>query len=242
MKTFLGKITGITTMIVTGIILTGSSASYQKTGGNSKNFTQERELSHFDGIEVSGAMEIILIQGDKEKVIIEANESLMDRIHTKVKGTSLHIYTKDIETSEDIKITVMLKDLNELEISGAVNLTTDGMIKTTNLEIDCSGAAKMDMELVAQSIECDFSGGTKITMKGNTHDLEMDISGAAKVSAFEMKAVNCEFDISGAAKAEISCNEKLEVEVSGTAKIVYKGDPQVQQSVSGVASVSPYKK
>lgn len=242
MKVLLKISMNMVAIVLAGSLLAITPACAQKIKGNGKVVEQERELNSFNSLDISGAVEVILIQGSEELAIVEADENLMDYIFTEVKGSTLKIYTKDIKSSDELKVTVKLKELSGIEISGAVSLKSKSVMNTESLIIDCSGAAKMELEVTTQSIECDISGGSKLKLEGSTRDLEMDVSGAASVDAFDLKAINCEFDISGAAKAEISCNKKLEVEVSGTAKIVYKGNPEVEKSVSGVASVSKYSR
>nr|MBC8147197.1 DUF2807 domain-containing protein [Bacteroidota bacterium] len=53
--------------------------------------TQQREVEDFDGIIVSGAFNVFISQGDKQKVIVEAPEEIIEKIQTKVKSGKLEI-------------------------------------------------------------------------------------------------------------------------------------------------------
>jgi hypothetical protein len=223
------------------VALSITTACGQKIKGDGNVVKEERSVSGYTEIDASGALSVTIIQGDAEGVIVEADKNLMDYIITKVSGNTLKLYTKEsISNSTKMHVTVKVIKLEGVDISGAVNVNTKGIINTSNFEIDCSGASKIDLKITTQNLEGDISGGSKISLSGTADKFSMDISGAAKVDAFDLKTNICEFDISGAAKAEIYCSDKLEAEISGTAKIVYKGNPSVESDVSGVASIEKY--
>jgi hypothetical protein len=230
-------------MVLTAFMLTaGTSGIYaQKLKGDGNVVSQNREVSGFTQLEVSGIISMKLKQGNEEGVKVTTDSNLQEHVITRVSGNTLKVSTKeDIKDVTELEVVVTASDLKRIGISGAVKFETDGAFKASMIELDCSGASKVSAEFISRTIEGDLSGGSKIELRGSTDLLELDVSGATSIQAFDLKANTCEMDVSGAAKAEIYCNERLEAEISGAAKIVYKGDPEVEKSVSGVASIDAY--
>ena len=85
---------------------------------------QERILEPFSGIKVGGAFNIVLDQNGEHSVTIEAEEDIISRIRTEVKGDILHIDMKWDWSWRDPEVTVYvyLDELESLDLSGASNV------------------------------------------------------------------------------------------------------------------------
>jgi len=72
----------ISAFLVTLLMLTGCNVIGEIGSGNV--IRQERKVSSFNGIEVSGVFHVDLTQGTTNSVIVEADDNLMDIIRTEV--------------------------------------------------------------------------------------------------------------------------------------------------------------
>ena len=209
--------------------------------GSGNVTTEKRDVSNFNGIDISNAFEVILKQGNNESLIIEADDNLMELIVTEVRGGVLKIYSeKNFRHPKSLKIFITFKEIDFIELSGAVELTNDGKLTFDKLEIDGSGASEIDLELEADELEIEFSGASEIDLKGKITDVEISISGASEISAYDLETDFMDIDISGAAEAKVFVNKKLNVEASGAASVRYKGNPSIDTDVSGASSVKRY--
>ncbi len=79
--------------------------------GNGNVVTEERTLnSDFDQVKGSAGLEVLLTQGDENKVVVEADENLMQYIETDVENGMLHITTSEnIGRSNSKKVYVTFK-------------------------------------------------------------------------------------------------------------------------------------
>lgn len=209
--------------------------------GNGRVVTEERNVSDFNGIDISNAFEVILKQGSSESLTIEADDNLLELIVTEVRGGVLKIYSeKNIRHPKSLKIFLTFKEIDYIDISGAVELTSDGKLIFDEIEIDGSGASEIDLELEAEKLEIDFSGASEIDLKGKVTDVEISVSGASEISAYDLETDFMDIDISGAAEARVFANKELNVEASGAASVRYKGNPNIYTNVSGAGSVKRY--
>jgi len=221
-----------------------SSCSYAFNGikGDGNVVKEKRDVSSFSGIDVGGAFKVFLTQGSTEKLEVEADENLLEIITTEVKAGTLYISTKkDINDSEALNIYITFKELHEMEVSGACQLSGEDKFTFTDLEMDCSGASDIELKLIANSLELDCSGASNITLFGSVPKVEMDVSGASHFDAYDLEVENYEIEVSGAAGAKIFVTGELSAEVSGAAHLKYKGDARItHHDVSGAGSMKKY--
>lgn len=221
---------------------TGCSYPFNGIKGNGNVIKQTRELSSFSALEVGGAFNVVLKQGDKESVVVEADENLIEFIITEVRGKSLVIRSsEEINSPKTLNIYLTFKTLDEMEISGACKVTCDDKLIFTELELECSGASDVILKMVATDLQLDLSGVSQISLFGSANTVNLDLSGASDLDAFELEVDKYNADISGASHANIFVKSELASDVSGAAGLKYKGDPStVNNEVSGAASVKKY--
>ena len=209
------------------------------TSGDGNVLKETRKVSTFDAIDVSGAFDIIIKQGVAEEVTVEADANLLPIIRTEVVGGTLKIETrKPVHHVTVMKIYVTVKDLKRIDVSGAVDIQTDGRLTVPELSIDGSGASDAKMDIAVQKLKLDCSGASKLKFSGTAVDVNMDLSGASDIFGFDLAAENYDIQISGAGTAQINVSKKLHAEISGAGSVKYKGSPtEVDQSVSGAGSI-----
>jgi len=233
----------ISASLFIGAIASASTGCLYADGvrGDGNVVKEERSVSDFTKLDVSGAFTVYITQGNKEELVVEADKNLMDMIETRVSGSTLKISTEgSIRDFDELNIYLTYKSLEEIEISGAVELTTENRMKTKDLELDVSGAAELDMSIEAELIYADFSGASDVEFAGYTKEMNVDVSGAAKLDALELETETVKIDVSGSADAKVYVKEKLYADVSGAANLRYKGDPKVNSDISGAGSLKPY--
>ncbi len=203
---------------------------------------QDRPTGSFTEIEISSAFKVVLTQGNIEKLTLEGDDELLQRVITETRGNKLIINFKDGTYNKSFKeVTVYLtfKTLSSIELSGAVNLNGTNEMNFNDLELECSGATKINLNLNASKLDCDFSGASNLSLEGNVQALDIDVSGASKVNAEDLVVKNCNIDCSGASYIAIHVTDKLRAEGSGASKISYKGNPSIVESdMSGASKMS----
>jgi len=237
-------ITRVTAVFATILMFSFSLQSCYFNGinninGNGNVVKQDREVSAFSGIDVGGKYEIVLTQGEKESLSIEADENLLEYIETKVKDGVLYINsTESIGKCKALVVNITFKELDNLDLSGACDVWAEEKLAFDRLEMECSGASEIDLKINATYIEFDFSGASEIKLEGEAGEIDLDCSGASEFYAEEFEVENYTIDCSGASSCRLFVTNKLDVESSGASSIRYKGNPQIiNKDVSGAASI-----
>ena len=208
--------------------------------GNIK--TEDRSVSSFKNVEVSGAAKVFVSQGDQSSVKIEGDENLLQYIEVNQEGDKIVVRERpgfNLQPTSDLKVYVTAPVYNKIDASGACDII--GQTKIVNpedLDLQVSGAGDIRMEVDAPRLSADVSGSGSIDLKGQTKDVRLDLTGAGKAHCYDLLAENAKVDITGAGSAEVYASVKLDADVSGAGDVRYKGNAStVNQNVSGAGSV-----
>lgn len=227
----------LTTTLLLAILMMASSCYFTSVDGNGNIQTTSREVSSFNAIQAGGSFNIIITQGDTEALSLEADENLHDIIDTYVKGNTLYI-----ESTENIgrgtkKLYITVKELRDIDLSGAVELTCKNSLKYDQLNIESSGASDFSFDGYGQNLSIQCSGASEIELYGKADSAQISLSGASEIDAEEMKVKIMSLEMSGAGEAEVYVTQTLNVDISGAASVRYHGNPSVTKSISGAGSI-----
>lgn len=134
---------------------------------------------------------------------------------------------KDLRVGNNPRINVYLQmnDMEELDISGAASVNFEGEYKSNDLDINLSGASKINqLNVKGKSVNIECSGASKSIIGGNfSEEVEIDLSGASKLEyAGNSREFNAE--ISGASKLTLSGDYKdTDIRCSGASSVQIEG-------------------
>ncbi len=207
--------------------------------GSGNVIVENRKVSDFTKLDISGAYKIILKQDSTLSVSISADDNLLKYIKTENNGDKLRIYSKkNLRPRGDLTITIGVKSLKSIETSGAVEVSSNGKIIVQDLKFDLSGATKITMDLNAANVTTDGSGATRVNLTGQASSHHVDLSGASKINALDFVVGDYEIETSGASKCEINVLNTLNIHSSGASTVRYRGNPKtVNDDKSGASSV-----
>jgi hypothetical protein len=202
--------------------------------------TEVREVSGFTGIEISTFGRVNLSQGDSESVSIRGSDNVVPVIRTTVRNGVLLIESDEnnnvtgIHASNVVTITIVVKDLSSLTISGAADVEMDGL-STSSFEFTMSGAGQFGLDaLHADSLDVTLSGMGDVEISGEVTAALIDIPGAGSVRASDLRVQTAEVNISGLGGATVWVTDQLTGEISGGGSVSYYGNPQTNTNSTGL--------
>lgn len=231
-------------LLVTLIVILFSSCDLvggERIRGNGNVKVENRTISSFDAVYVSGNADLYVKEDSVFSVRIETDENLMEYIITELDGSTLKIRSKDgvnLKSSRSIKVFVSAPSFKHFKASGACDIFSENKITSSaTIGIDISGASDVKMELMAPMVEAELSGAGSLTLSGQTKDFSVDGSGSTDINCFDLQTEYTDIELSGAGNANVFASVKLDVRVSGAADVRYKGNATVNQKISGAGSV-----
>jgi hypothetical protein len=210
--------------------------------GSGRIVKETREVKSFDAIEASGAFHIYLSQGNKESLVIEADDNLLQYIEASVRGGKLYLETRGMGfRSATLRAHITVRDIDEIKASGAVKITGETPLDFKRLRVNVGGAADIDMEVFGDLMEVKVNGAGKIYLTGEVEKMGIKLSGASKLNAETLYTRFMDVNISGAGSANVNVEEVLDAKISGAGNVRYIGDPKVHSKISGAGKVRRLK-
>lgn len=225
-------------LLVVAIIIAILAACQGGIVGNGRVETREKEIGNFNRLVIKGNFHVFLEQSGKPSLRMEMDENLLDVVRITEEGNTLRIETKiNILQAREKNLYIGIKDLERIELGGAVKLVADSVMKFESLGILASGAVRLNFEIEARQLKLDLEGASESDISGKVDELRMQLSGAGDFDAFDLITRDAEIDLSGAGGARVYATEKLDVTISGAGSVRYRGEPEVHKKISGIGSL-----
>ena len=230
--------------IVAAIALIGAP----NLAGAAEPVRETRVATGFTRLEIDGQADVILRQGTREGLTIEATPHALAQIDSEVMGRTLSISLRDQRRwwewilggapTRSPRITVVFIQLDQIETAGAVNLRANGF-KAADLRLELSGASTLRIgDLQATRLRLDGSGAIKAEVAGKVGAQFVELSGASMYQAGALSSDNATLQISGAGKALVNAATTLKVEISAAGVVQYIGNPRLEKEISGVGKIT----
>ena len=238
----MNKMLFVITFLFTALVIgaCGININVDLEQGSGNVVTENRDVSNFDRLDLSGIGDVTLIQGDQEALKIEAEDNVIKHITTEVHDETLFISfdRKAIIPTKPVKFFVNMRTIHSLDTKGVTNLTS-GSIHTDRLEISISGTGNNELDdLICDTLSINVSGAGNFQAAGKVNDQQVTLSGAGNYEGEDLQSKNADVTISGLGRVALWATDNLNVTISGTGGVDYYGTPHISQQISGVGKIN----
>ena len=191
------------------------------TEGSGVAATQARDVAAFNSVELAGSNNVLIRVGEKQSIVVRADDNLLHRVTTEVQSGRLVIANTpgSLTTNSPMSVEINVPTLNALTLSGSGNIVVNG-IETESLKLTLPGS------------------GT-LTGSGTATRLDVTVSGSGTVQFTQLVANDVRAVVSGSGSIFITATKSLDASVSGSGAILYAGNPQdVTESVTGEGAIT----
>lgn len=221
---------------------------------------EERLVSGFHGVAVTGSGQVTVTEGTSEGLTIQCDDNLLPHLKSTVEDGILHIgFERGYwQPSEPVIYHVSGHVFDTFRVSGSADLTCKSMegdgvslrlsgsgtarigtVTAQSLGVSTSGSGEAWIDrLEAEDVGISISGSGEVSVAGGElHNLEATTSGSGDLGMPDVRAANASVGISGSGTAALWVEESLSARISGSGTIGLKGAPEVNLRVSGSGSV-----
>ncbi|WP_281541511.1 head GIN domain-containing protein [Maribacter aestuarii] len=215
--------------------------------------TKTVNVDPFDKIIISPHIEVELVEGSEESVIIENAKVSMDKINVEVEGNTLRVYldgaktvTKSERVSSDnwkgkkslydgtmatAKIT--FKTLKNLSIRGEEVVKVKSPISQDDLKLTIYGESKVYFnELVLSELTVAIYGESYLEITNGKVDRQVYRAyGESEVNTSSMNNNETKITAYGESNFRVNVSDRLKVTCYGETKINYTGDAEVDKGI-----------
>ena len=219
--------------------------SNKKVSGNGNYTVQNRNVSDYDAVSLTGSMDVELVAGNEGKITVEAESNLMEYITTEVSGGTLKISVeKGVSlrpSKKGIKVTVPVKEIEEVNLTGSGDIWNTDRLSARNFKISLTGSGDIKLNLHSQEIHGDITGSGDVTLTGKTEKLLCKTTGSGDFKAYDLEAEEVDAQISGSGDMQVNASRYLKARISGSGDIKFRGNPEKQDfKTFGSGSISSY--
>ena len=228
------------TLALVGLIAV--SCDYESVRASGEVSVNEVRLSDYSRLKVSNAFNAYVTFSDtEEKIEVEANDNLHDKIIVNKEGNTLVVRLKrhtNVKGNATMNIFITTKSISHFDISGASTITLENELHSPDVEIELSGASEFSGDLYTNELFIDASGASKTDLFGTTEYLGISLSGSSTVQGYGLVSDQLKMDLSGASDAYLTVSQTIDVEASGASKLYYKGNATVvHKDLSGASEL-----
>lgn len=189
--------------------------------------SQQRNIGSFSGVKVAEGIDVYLKKGDKESARVEVTGTKLENVITEVSGSYLKVHMADGNFRGRIqaKVYVTYVSLDRLSASSAGNIFSEDNIRSREMEIQCSSAGNIEVNLDCEEVEVSASSAGQVELQGKTKSLSADASSAGQIDAYDLEADEVEAEVSSGASIKVNVRSSFDANASSGGSIRYRGNP-----------------
>ena len=193
--------------------------------GNGKVVEINRTVDKFDEIKVSRGMNVYISQGDEQKVVVKADENILQAISTKVENGVLKITTTErIRNAKSKKVYVHVNELDNIIATAGSNVYSETEIANDVLDLTCSAGSNMRLDIHADKVSASATAGANLFLKGEAYKGDLSASAGSNIKAGELKVIDCNAKASSGANIWVEVSGSFSGKASSGANVFYSGD------------------
>ena len=183
--------------------------------------TQTRSLASFTGVELAGNNNVSVHIGEKQSVVVHADENLLGRVTTVVEDGLLVLGNTpgSFTTQKPMRVAVSVPSLDTLRLTGSGIVSVAG-VKSSSLTMTLSGSGVL-------------------RASGTATRFEVTLGGSGEVQAGQVVARDVQAVVRGSGRILITATKSLDASIPGSGVIVYSGNPAaVRTTITGSGAVT----
>ncbi|RRO24074.1 head GIN domain-containing protein [Flavobacteriaceae bacterium 14752] len=142
---------------------------FNTINGEGEVAEKEFDLSSFEELSLANAWDVKLVQSNENKLIVKANENLIDELKIDQNAQSLKIGTKskdNIGRADSKLITIYFSgSLTKLSASSGINLFASEQLNFNDIDISSSSGSDIELNVKTQKLNCSSSSGSDMKLK-----------------------------------------------------------------------------
>ena len=207
----------------------------RKIEGSGNVITKDVSVQPFDQLDVSGVFSLLLMQGIKEEVKIEADDNLQELFEVKNEGSKLIIsMKKDVNfhskgDKNKMKVYITFKKLKSMNLKTVGNVLSEANMSFDDLDIDNKSVGNIDLKLTAQNLNIQNKSVGDVKLNGKAETVVIKNKGVGSIQAARFVVQKMDIDNSGIGSAEVNAEKELKIKDSFLGKVTNKGNATIRR-------------
>ncbi|MEO8403309.1 MAG: head GIN domain-containing protein [Chitinophagaceae bacterium] len=197
-----------------------------KIEGSGNVITKDIAVTSFDQLNVQGVFSVLLTQGDKEGVKIEADDNLQSLFEVKNEGSTLSVVMKEnvnFNRKKKMKVYITFKKLKSMNLKTVGDITSASNMNFDDLKISNKSVGEIDLKMTAKTLDLDNKSVGKITFNGKADNAVIRNKGVGQMNAGDFVVQTMDIENTGVGSAEVNAAKELKIKDNLLGKVTNKG-------------------
>lgn len=210
------------------ILFSSCNFTFNGVKGQGEVIRKEKTLNeNFNAVKASRGLDVILVNKDNRKIVIEANENLHDHIEVYVKDDVLHVTSdENIYMADEKNVYVSYQQLNKISATSGAHVTSEEAVMQKNLTISATSGSDVELRINAESLNTSVTSGAMMDLSGKVNNHKASATSGADIRADDLLSLVSEAKATSGAHIKIHAKNEFTGKATSGADVVYYGNPE----------------
>lgn len=201
--------------------------------------TKTLTLDEFSKISLNISADVYIELGNKQEVIVEGTQKLIDLLETDIKGEkwSIEYSENNVRTNNNLTIRITLPLLESAKVNSSGDIHGKGTFKADDFKASINGSGDLTLILDVKELDLSINGSGDMHLSGKAESVDISINGSGDIKAGELACNVADANINGSGDIYVQVNNRLEAHINGSGDINYTGDPDIKTRSYGSGDV-----
>jgi hypothetical protein len=200
--------------------------------GSGNVITKEISVKSFDELNASGVFNLLLSQGDKESLKIEADDNLMDLFIIENEGSTLKIKMKknsNFNSKKQLKVYVTFKTLKSMDLGMVGGTSSDEKLKFTDLKLKNQSVGSVSLNMTLQTLNMENQSVGSVKLEGSAENAVVKNNSVGSINAGNFVVQKMDIENNGVGSATVNAEKELKYSDSFLGKVSNRGNATVKK-------------
>ena len=196
-----------------------------------------REVGNFQDVRLSTGARVVLRQGERVSVQVEAESNIAPLIGTYIEDGSLVIDDGRSFKSSSAEVVVTIVRIGSIRTTRSVAVLAEGL-NTPTLTIAMGGSSVLNLRnLKVGKLNVALGGSSVLKANGTAEAFSSELGGSSALQATRLEAWAVSVSSGGSAQAAVWAKDSLRLSLGGSSGVTYYGTIVPVLATSGSATV-----
>jgi hypothetical protein len=201
---------------------------------------ETRSVPEVRRVVLRGVADLILHQGARPALEVEAARHLLPRMTSQVRDGTLYLETSGFVLSRrPLRFHLTLPHVESLTTEGSGE-TQASRLTATDFSVVAAGSGAIRIaSLEARQLRAKIEGSAEIEIGGGrVEEQRVAVEGSGDYRAGALACDHAVVSIAGSGNARVTARNKVSANIYGSGEVDVQGNPRIEQSISGAGAVT----
>ena len=195
----------------------------------------EKEVGDFYKVTAFDQIDVLLIQSDENKIILNGNGADDVEVINKNGQLKIRMPITKMLSGDNISATVYFKELTAVEANEGSRISSEATFKATVFDIIAKEGSEIRLNLDVQKLNVKVKNGSKIYLDGKAEDQDILVNSGGIYQASTLKTLKTKININAGGNAFIFVTDLLDVKIraGGNVSIYSKPKEFIKEVIAG---------